>query len=397
MEKREKQRVPDFSNTAIAYENKSDKEIKKSIFVFRLMQWKPLMIFGRVLILVALKLRLPIGFIVKPVIFRHFCGGESIEKSLGTIEKLYDAKVTSVPDFSVEGKDCETSFNRVKDEVIKSIHLASQNVAISFAVFKPTGIASFKLWEKLSNKKNLTENESGQLTALYSRLDAIFDYAKKNDVPVFIDAEETWIQQGIDNIVREYSSKYNTSETVIVYNTVQMYRKDRLDFIKQEINTARANGYRLGYKLVRGAYFEKEHNRAKKSGYPTPLFSKKSDTDNAYDEAIKLCFNNRDHVSFCAATHNESSTKLLTDLIHNSRYENISGISFSQLYGMSDNLTFNLADAGFKVAKYLPYGRVKEVIPYLLRRIEENQSIQDQTNRELNNLLEELKRRKRSF
>ncbi len=386
-------RLPDPDNTALAYKHMSNGAVRRALFLFTLMGQAGLMRFLRSTTLLAQKLGLPVSFIIKPLVFKHFCGGESLQEVLPDVAKLHQYGVGSIPDFSVEGKADDHAFDRVRDEVVATLKLAATTPGITHAVFKPTGIAPFALWEKLSANKPLTSTEQLMLERLESRLEAIFGKAFLAGIPVMVDAEETWIQPAIDQMIRKYSTRYN-KERVIVYNTLQMYRRDRLGFLKEELEAARKNGYLLGFKLVRGAYHEQEIARALEKGYEVPVYTEKNGTDAAFDEAVKFCFAHREQISMCAATHNEQSTLLLADLIIGEAGQSGLPISFAQLYGMGDHLTFNLADSGFPVAKYLPYGPVKEVIPYLLRRAEENSSVSGQTGRELSNLKKEWKRRR---
>lgn len=389
----DQQRI-DFMDTGIAFQKMSTGELRRAVFLFSLLRYPWLVNIGKRLILFAMRIRIPVGFIVKPLIFRHFCGGESLEACGKEISALNSFGVKVIPDYSAEGKETEDAFEKVKSEVIRSIGLASTTPGVSFAVFKPTGIAPLRIWEKLSSREPLSEEEQFASQNLEQRLDDIFATSFRAGIPVMVDAEETWIQPAIDNYVRLYSERYNREQT-LVYNTIQMYRTDRLDFVKEELMLARSKGYRLGYKIVRGAYHEKEIERAEEMNYPSPVFNRKEDTDAAYDGAILYCFENRSLISFCAATHNEQSTRYLAELLDKAGAKFSKEITFAQLYGMSDNLTFNLAKMGFFAAKYLPYGPLREVIPYLFRRAEENSSVEGQTGRELQYLKIELARRRR--
>jgi len=386
--------VPDFTNTGIAYQLKGDKALRRAIFLFGMLRYDRMVTLAKNLVRFALGLRLPVGFVLKPLVFNHFCGGENLQKCLPVVQSLAKAGVSSIPDFSVEGKSDETAFERVKEEVMAAIALGKENPQVSFAVFKPTGVAPFDLWEQLSRDDWRNFPDSPTYQGLENRLDTIFAQAAAHKMPVLVDAEETWIQPGIDRMVRHYSEKYN-KERVVVYNTVQMYRTDRLAFMQQELALAETGGYLLGYKIVRGAYHEQEMERAAKMGLPSPVFTRKEETDGAFNRALEFCFANRQRVAMCLATHNEESTLLLVHLLRTAGPGVAQPISFAQLYGMSDHITFNLAAAGYPVSKYLPYGPLREVIPYLFRRAEENRSVDGQTGRELLNLQsEQLRRRK---
>jgi proline dehydrogenase len=367
--------------------------LRRAVFLFKMLQHGKLMKMAGNLTLAALRWRLPVEPVIKPLVFRHFCGGESLNQCIPVMDKLMSYGVSVIPDFSAEGKANEKAYNRVKGEVLKTIELAASKEGIAAAVFKPTGIAPFGLWEKMSSTEELDADDREARTKLFQRLDEIFEAAFTHRVPVMVDAEESWIQPAVDGVVRHYSEKYNIGK-VLVYNTVQMYRNDRLPFIRQELFKADAKGYKLGFKIVRGAYHEKEIERAQHMGYPSPVFLNKQETDDAYNAAVVYCFEHRKNIHLCAATHNDQSTLLLAELITGTELSTHEGVMFSQLYGMSDHLTFNLADAGYKVAKYLPYGPVNEVLPYLLRRADENKSVGGQTTRELDYLQQELRRRR---
>lgn len=382
---------PDFNNIQVGFAWRRTGELRKASFLFSMFRYKSLMVMLMGLTRMMIRMGIPIGWIIKPLVFRHFCGGESLDGAAGAMHRLAAAGVKSIPDFSAEGNATEKAFQRVKNEVLRSIRLAAAEPSVLFAVFKPTGLASFELWEKLSSDAVLTSGEADLKKKLEQHLDEIFNDASEYGVPVLVDAEETWIQPAIDRYIRTYSEKYNRDK-VLVYNTVQMYRTDRLDFIRKELERALSKGYRLGYKVVRGAYHEKEQLRAKEMGYPSPVFSRKEDTDEAYNAALTYCFEHNGTIALCAATHNEQSTLLLARLLLENPDEHLP-VTFAQLFGMSDHLTFNLAAAGFTAAKYLPYGPVKEVLPYLIRRAEENRSVTGETGRELHYIRQELTRR----
>ena len=388
-----KKNRPDFRNTEVAFYGMSGFALRRALFLFRLMNYGRLVKWLSCLLNLAVRARLPVGFLVKPIIFRHFCGGQTLEECRLSIDLLFSRGVSSIPDYSAEGSLDEASYSQVRDEVIKTIKMTKEQMGIMCAVFKPTGLAPIDIWEKLSNGVELRQVDKMLAKRLEKMLDEIFETASVHDVPVMVDAEETWIQPAIDRYIREYSSLHNRGK-VLIYNTVQMYRHDRLEFIAREAELAKEGGYRLGYKIVRGAYHEKEIDRAKAMQYPSPVFSRKEETDEAYNGAIRYCFENRSVISFCAATHNEESTQYLAELLDKAGERFNKEITFAQLYGMSDHLTFNLANAGYFAAKYLPYGPVKKVIPYLIRRAEENRAVSGQAGRELFYLRKELSRRR---
>ncbi len=385
--------LPNFDDTKRAFSIMNTASLRRSIFLFSLLQKGRLMKILKGILNTAIRLRLPVGPIVRPLVFKHFCGGETLIDCVPVIEKLNRERVGSIPDYSVEGKDDERSFDAVKQEVLKTIALAGHVKGITSAVFKPSGIGPVRLWEKLSFGLPLDDEEQIAYNNLDERLDEIFRCASGAGVPVMVDAEEICIQPAVDAMVRRFSETFNR-QRILIYNTVQMYRTDRLSFMKAELVRAISRGYMLGYKIVRGAYHEQEMNNALGNGYPSPVFTIKSETDDAYNTALVWCFENRDRIGICAATHNEQSTILLARLISEQRDKTLPAINFAQLYGMSDNLSFNLAASGYNVAKYLPYGPLRDVMPYLLRRAEENRSIDGQTGRELTYLRKELARRK---
>lgn len=384
-----------FENTEIAFKGKTDKDLKKARLLFRLVASPGLVKFGKWSTNIALKTHLPIDGIIKKTIFHQFCGGVSIKDSLDTSNKLAESNVKTILDYSIEGKTEDKDFDKTVNEIIATIKEGSKNENIPFAVFKVTGICLFELLDAAnSGTDNLNELQQSAYNVLLQRIDKICFEASEARVPIFIDAEESWIQDTIDRIVRDMSRKYN-KERAIVYNTLQMYRHDRLAYMKSELEIARSEGWFVGYKLVRGAYMEKERERAKEKGYPSPIQPTKEATDNDYNAALELSLQHLDILSICAGTHNEESSKLLATLIHEKSIDtNDNRLYFAQLLGMSDHISFNLADKGYNVAKYVPYGPVKEVLPYLIRRAEENTSVAGQTSRELSLIMKEIKRRK---
>ncbi|MDX1653415.1 MAG: proline dehydrogenase family protein [Brumimicrobium sp.] len=384
-----------FNNTEIAFQYKSDKELKRAYTMFRLVGKSWLVRFGKKFLPIAFKLRLPIKGIIRATIFRQFCGGETINDCEKTIDLLYKYKVGTILDYSVEGKTEEEGFDETCEEIVNTIKKAKGNRAIPFAVFKVSGISRNSLLEKCNDPKNeLTESEKREFADVVRRVNRICEYAYDADTPVFIDAEESWIQNTIDRLAESMMIKYNTKRA-IVYNTAQMYRHDRLEYLKSKIEEARRGNYKLGIKIVRGAYMEKERERAGKMGYPSPIQPDKISCDNDYNAGLLIMIKNLDVCYFCSGTHNEDSSLLLTELMKEYHIDkNDERIYFSQLLGMSDHISFNLSHNGFQVAKYVPYGPVKEVLPYLLRRADENTSVSGQTGRELQLISKEWKRRK---
>lgn len=386
----------DFNNTEIAFAGKTNAEIKRSYWLFKIIAWNWLIKIGPTLLKLFMPLYFPIP-IIRATIFKHFCGGENIEETAATTKRLAELNVKTILDYSVEGKQLETVFDANVNEVINTIKKSASSKNIPFAVFKPTGFGRFELLEKVNAKKQLSIQEKEEFERFTNRVDTLCQAAFKANVPVFIDAEETWIQNPVDELALEMMRKYN-KEKAIVYNTVQLYRWDRIAYIKTLIATAKNEGFIVGLKLVRGAYIEKERERAEKMGYPDPMQKTKADTDRDYNLAQKICIENIETVSFCSGTHNEESALYLSQLMKEHHVsKNDSRIYFAQLLGMSDHISNNLAKADYNVAKYVPYGPVKDVTPYLIRRAEENTSIAGQTSRELQLIKKELERRRQSI
>lgn len=383
-----------FGNTENAFRNKDNKELKRSLWLFKLMGNSFFVKLVSEFTLLAIKIGLPVSSALKATIYKQFCAGESIEESQKVVKKLGKVHVGSILDYSVEGKEREEDFERTKNEIIKIIHLAKENPAIPYTSLKLTGILRFALLEKLNEKKNLFIENDNEYKSMMNRLHSICRTAFENDVPIYFDAEESWIQGSIDDIAEAMTKQYN-SKKAIVLTTLQMYRWDRIDYLKKLVFESRKNNFFIGIKLVRGAYLEKENKRALQMGYKSPIQTSKEATDRAFDEAVDICLENIDRVILCAGTHNEASTIHLIEKMKALKIPNDHpSVYFSQLYGMSDHITFNLADAGYNVTKYLPYGPVKSTVPYLIRRAEENTAIAGQMSRELKLILEEKQRRK---
>jgi proline dehydrogenase len=383
----------DFSNTEIAFKSKSNAELRTSYLLFKAIGMNWLVKLGTPLVETAFALHLPIKPLIKHTVYKQFVGGEDINDCEKAIDNLYKFNIGTILDYSVEGKEAEEDFEYTCKETIETIHKAKNNPKIPFCVFKVTGVARFALLEKVNSNGTLTTEEATEYQKVIARIEKICKTAYENNVRIFIDAEETWIQQAIDNLATAMMEKFNKQQA-IVYNTLQLYRHDRLAFLKASHEHALANNYYLGVKLVRGAYMEKERERAQTLNYTDPIQTTKENSDKDYDLALKFCIENIDRISVCAGTHNENSSKLLAQLMLDKNIpNNDKRIFFSQLYGMSDNLSYNLANAGYNVAKYLPYGPVKAVMPYLFRRAAENTSVKGQTGRELNLILKERKRR----
>ena len=384
-----------FDNTGIAFSYKSDKELKRAYTMFKLVGKSWLVQLGKKMVPIAFKLRLPINGLIKSTIFKQFCGGETIDDCDETIQTLFDNKVGTILDYSVEGKTEEVDFDATRDEIMATIEKAKGNKAIPFAVFKVTGLSRHAILEKLNDiNAEPTVLERAEFARVVDRINDICAHAHKSDCPIFIDAEESWIQNTIDRVVEAMMAKYN-KEKCIVYNTLQMYRHDRLEYLRNGISKAKREGYKFGGKLVRGAYMEKERDRAAEMGYPSPIQPDKETCDVDFNEGIRLMVQEIEHCALCCGTHNEESSLLLVDLLEEYGVaKDDKRVYFAQLLGMSDHISFNLAHAGYQVAKYVPYGPVKEVMPYLLRRADENTSVAGQTGRELSLISKEWKRRK---
>jgi proline dehydrogenase len=386
-----------FDNTEIAFASKSDADLNRSYMLFTMVSRTSWVKIGKSLTNVALGLYLPISGLIKATIFKQFCGGENIQDCTKTIKALGDYHIGTILDYSVEGKEAEEEFDKTAKETIDTVKRAANDVNIPFCVFKVTGLARFSLLEKVTAASPLTPNEESEWAKVKNRVHMICKHAAEVGVPIFIDAEETWIQGAIDDLADEMMKQFNAKKA-IVYNTVQLYRKDRLNFIKISHGLAKQHQYHLGLKLVRGAYMEKERERAALMSYPDPIQNSKQDSDDDYNAALNYCIENINDIAICAGTHNEKSSLHLVQLMKNNNIpSNDKRIFFSQLLGMSDHISYNLAQKGYNVAKYVPYGPVRDVLPYLIRRAEENTSVKGQTGRELSLIIKEKQRRKKTY
>jgi proline dehydrogenase len=382
-----------FDNTEVAFSGKSASDLRRSYWLFKLVSNSGLVNFGKSFTTFAINAHLPIKPFIKPTIFKQFCGGEDISESLATVDSLGKHNVGSILDYSVEGMTTDAEFDATATEIMATIEAAKTYKHISFAVFKPTGIGNISVYEKVGAKATVTPAEKESWDKIRTRFDNICKKAHDNQVQLLIDAEETWMQQAADDLAHEMMEKYN-KEKAIIFNTAQLYRKDRLDYIKNACKDAQDKKYFLGLKLVRGAYMEKERARAAKLGYPSPINDTKPDTDKLFDAALEFCVKHIDTISLCAGSHNENSAQLLAKLMKDNNIpNNHPHIWFSQLLGMSDHISFNMAAEGYNVAKYVPYGPVKNVLPYLIRRAQENTSVKGQTGRELSLIIKEKQRR----
>jgi len=377
------------------YPNKPRKELNKTFLVFKLLSNPLIVNVSSKATLFALKLGFPIGFALKHTIFKHFCGGETLKESADVIEKLGDEGICTTLDYSAESEDDLGFFEKTKSEILKAVDFAKDNPLVKSLAIKPTGLISYSLLKKKSKKLELSSQEQMDYNKALNRIDQICRAGFENNIEVYIDAEESTTQNALDEISIEMMKKYNESKA-IVYITLQMYRKDRIGLLNEIIETARKEQFFLGVKLVRGAYWEKERERGMRKGGLEIVFAKKEDTDAAFDNALDVCIKNIDVIFICNATHNESSSKHLASEMYKKNLPNEhKAIQFSQLYGMSDHISYSLAKAGYNVSKYLPYGTVKQVIPYLIRRAEENKSIGGQMGREMQLIAQAIKRTKK--
>jgi proline dehydrogenase len=383
-----------FNNTQVAFALKSDTELDRAYFLFKMIDNQPLVRIGTAVTNFALKAKLPVEGLIRATVFDHFCGGINEEDCLSVVDKMFTKGVSSVLDYSVEGKEEESQFDLALQMTLKTIEFARERLAIPFAVFKPTGFGRFELYEKLGQKQTLSPDEKAEWNKVEARFDLVCKEAHAKDVSLLIDGEESWMQDTADNLVTRMMQKYN-QEKAIVYNTLQMYRWDRLDYLKMLHQQAQSEGFYIGIKLVRGAYMEKEIKRAEEKKHPSPICESKEATDQNYDKAVRFMVENLDKMAIFAGTHNEESSYKLMHLMQEKGIKpNDNRIWFGQLYGMSDNISYNLAQNGYNVSKYLPFGPVKDVMPYLIRRAEENTSVAGQTSRELTMIKTERKRRK---
>lgn len=383
-----------FDDTEIAFRGKTNADLLRAYWLFKLISIEFLTRIGPSITNFAFKMGLPIESLIKATIFRHFCGGESIKECEHTVVQLAKAGVGSVLDYSVEGEDDEKVLDFTCAEILRTLRNADGDERIPMTVFKPTGLGRFSLLEKVNLSATLDTAETAEYHRIVERFNQICSLGHQLNVRVMIDAEESWIQGAVDSIALEMMSRYNQEEA-IVFNTYQLYRKDKLESLKSDCALGISKGFILGAKLVRGAYMEKERIRAMKNDYPSPIHENKASTDRDYDAALKFCTGKIHAVSFIAGTHNEASCRHLVDFLHLEGIpEENEHVHFSQLLGMSDNLSFNLAAAGYNVMKYVPYGPVKAVMPYLFRRAEENTSVAGQMGRELRLIAQEKKRRK---
>lgn len=385
-----------FENTEIAFKSKSDKDLTRSYLLFRLLENPGLVRLGNRIVGFGVRHGLPVNWFVKPTVYRHFVGGETLGDCFPAVRALEKFGVRAILDYSVEGKDSPEDYQHALDETLRSIDNAAGDPNIAFAVFKPSALISTEILERLGTGSVMTADELIEARNFDKRVETLCQRAYDRQIPLLIDAEYSWHQDYLDRLIERMMRQFNR-ERAIVFNTLQMYRHDRIDFLKTLISTARQEGFQAGLKFVRGAYMETERERARLLGYPSPIQPDKASTDRDFNLAQAISVDAIDQVSLFCGTHNEDSAALLVELMAKKGLApNDSRIFFSQLFGMSDHISFNLAHLGYHVAKYVPYGPVKHVIPYLTRRAEENTSVAGQTSRELKLIQAERQRRRKA-
>jgi proline dehydrogenase len=383
-----------FENTATAFALKTDSELERAYFLFKMISHEPLVKIGSAVTNFAIKAHLPVEGLIRATVFDHFCGGVTEKDCIPLIQKMYQKGVSSVLDYSVEGQDVENQFDFALEKILHILNFVNEKEGIPFAVFKPTAFGRFAIYEKIGAGTPLDTQEEAEWLRIRARFDTVCKKAHEMEVGLLVDGEESWMQDAADGLVEEMMQKYNKEKT-IVFNTIQMYRWDRIDYLKGLHQRAQEQHFKIGVKVVRGAYMEKENERAGEMGYPTPICASKKATDDNFDAVVQYIVEHLEVISLFLGTHNEiSSYKLMELMARMNMPHNDPRIWFGQLYGMSDHISFNLAAKGYNVAKYLPFGPVRDVMPYLMRRAEENTSVAGQTTRELSLLKKERERRK---
>lgn len=382
-----------FDNTEVAFSLKSDSELERAYFLFKMIQNQPMVKIGSAVTNFALKINLPIEGLIRSTVFDHFCGGVNEEDCLPVIDKMFrKGNIYSVLDYSVEGKEGEDVFDQTVEKILNVIKFGDERESIPYAVFKPTGFGRFSLYQKITEKKDLTVAEKTEWLRVKERFHKVCNIASQKSMPLLVDAEESWMQSAVDDLLEELMETYN-KEKPIVFNTLQMYRHDRMSYLKALNERADKKSFHIGIKVVRGAYMEKERKRAEEKNYLSPICENKKTTDDNYNDAIRYIMENK-RMALFAGTHNEESSILLMELAKKHKIaSNDKRLWFGQLFGMSDHISYNLAKEGYNVAKYLPFGPVRDVMPYLIRRAEENTSVAGQTSRELNLIVSERNRR----
>ena len=383
-----------FDDTKTAFSLKSDSELERAYFLFKMISLQPLVKIGTAVTRFALNASRPVEGLVRATVFDHFCGGVSEKDCVSTIDAMYSKNVHSVLDFSVEGKETESLFDSALERVMSLIDFAKDRPGMPFSVFKPTGFGRFEVWRKVTENETLSDKEQQEWKRIQERFHKVCKKAKACDIKLLIDAEESWMQGAVDDLVLEMMQTYN-QEKPIVFTTLQCYRWDRLAYLKDLHQDGIEKGYHLGIKIVRGAYMEKERARAEEKGYDSPICKDKPETDAHFNAMLVYIFDNLEDIWAFIGTHNEESNYLAIEIMAQKEIAPDDGrVWFGQLYGMSDHISYNLAKEGYNVTKYVPFGPVKDVMPYLIRRAEENTSVAGQTNRELSLIQEERRRRK---
>ena len=383
-----------FNDTKIAFSYKSNYELKRAYILFKLLSHPSLAFIGKHLLNLLIKIHFPINNLIKQTIFEQFCGGENEKECSKAINKLNENNIRCILNYSIEGSNTESNYEHTLNKTLDLIDLSKKQSVSSFIVFKPSAVGRFDLYLKKSNNDSLNENEIDEWQRVEQRYDQICNSAAKSGISILIDAEESWIQKSIDELIEKLMIKYNNS-SCIVYNTIQTYRIDRFEYLSDLYKRLSKSNIKIGIKLVRGAYMEKEKRRAKSNNYKSPICETKLKTDENYNNCMSFIFSNINDFNLFIGSHNERSNLLATEIMEKHQIKNNDKrVWFSQLYGMSDNISFNLALNRYNVTKYLPFGPIKEVIPYLIRRLDENTSVSGQTSRELKLISKEIKRRK---
>ena len=383
-----------FNNTETAFQLKNDSQLERAYFLFKMISNEPLVRIGTAVTKFALNVHLPVEGLIRSTVFDHFCGGVNEDDCMPVVDSLFKVGVSSVLDYSVEGKEGKDQLDGTLKKILELTDFAETKKAMPFSVFKPTGLGRFELYQKVTENTTLSEEEKQEWNRLVSRYEKASKAAYDANVTLLIDAEESWMQDAADDLCEEMMVKYN-KERAVVYSTLQCYRWDRLDYLKEAHRKAKEGAYKIGFKIVRGAYLEKENERAEEKGYPTPMHKSKQATDDCFNEIMRYILDNLDDIELFVGTHNEDSNYLAMEIMKEKNIAiNDIRVWFGQLYGMSDHITFNMATLGYNIAKYIPFGPVKDVMPYLIRRAEENTSVAGQTSRELSLLKKEKKRRK---
>jgi proline dehydrogenase len=383
-----------FDDTKTAFSYKSNYELKRAYILFKLLSYPSLAFIGKHLLNLLIKIHFPIDNLIKKTIFEQFCGGENEKECFKVINKLNENNIRCILNYSIEGSNTESNYEHTLNKTLNLIDLSEKQSVSSFIVFKPSAVGRFDLYLKKTNNDSLNENEIDEWQRVEQRYDQICNSAAKSGISILIDAEESWIQKSIDELIEKLMIKYNNS-SCIVYNTIQTYRIDRFEYLSDLHKRLSKSNIKIGIKLVRGAYMEKERRRAKSNNYKSPICETKLKTDENYNNCMSFIFSNINDFNLFIGSHNERSNLLAIEIMEKHQIKNNDKrVWFSQLYGMSDNISFNLALNKYNVTKYLPFGPIKEVIPYLIRRLDENSSVSGQTSRELKLISKEIKRRK---